>query len=891
MQNLSYALGQINAAGKANAIDLRQLANAGVSTASIFKNIAEQQGISVAEAKKLSDEGKLYANVILPAILAGSEKLKAAEDKARNSAQGILVNLKDIAKINLGRAFEGLLEQLKPVLLWVQNFIKAFDFSIIAKAFGQVVGYFQQAFKGMGASASQTSKGISETIAKAVNLVGYAAVRIAQFVVAVFDTAMVAVNFIWAAIQDIISKYLYSVSAVLEAAAQIPGPWQESTRQVADSTWKAAEEASAGAKIASDAWVNGAGAAGQAWSNFFTQVPEFKGINPQTGPYESINALDRKLKPYEAPEWGLPVSDINAGSKKTSDAVQKYLDRILELLKKAQDASKKLGEELTLPFAEAIKLGGAKVKTAAEEAFSSMDINTIVGKFSELKEQIVNLYAPLTNAVAAGSKALAQKAKKERDGIIADLRSQTFELVRLASENKRLAQELEDAQKAFDKAAEGFAASRATLNKQYAAQQKAIAQQYDGYYKATSMTEGSFVKGSIAAAQSALDAATAAYEKAKEKLDDLKAARDSFLESVASSLRSYVNNLSNITKEIQTYTRLDALGSFSLTTSKETDLEGFKKSLNDRLEALRTWRRQVQELLSRGLDSEFVKSLVASGPESSKDIVSALAGATNTELQDINRVQMELSSEITAMQQAASAQWYDAGIAAQEAFLAPLKSAYDLASKNVADLQAAKDMALGILEAWYTDQNALIDTQEQAAKDAFDKTKKDLEDKMGANQKKAEQIAMTINGIWSELPGKAFIGGVNTMVALIEGLKSKEKALKSEADRIAGILESTIRRALQTNSPSKVMESIGADVVDGLILGMQKDGILQDATLDLSGFVNAASTLPDLQPAETTVQQEIRVFIGDKELTDIVNVQIDQSNNANTDLVIAGRRY
>jgi tape measure domain-containing protein len=888
VQNLSYAIGQINAAGKANAIDLRQLANAGVSQQSIFENIAKQQNISVEAAKKLSEEGKLYANVILPAILGSSEKLKAAEDKARESARGILLNLKDIAKINLGLAFESLLTSLKPILKWVETFIKAFDFKVVAKAWMQVVGYFKQGFGNITGDAAESSKSIAVTIAKAVNLIGFLAVKAAQAAVAVFNSAMVGINFAWAGIQQIIAGALYAISAVLETAAQIPGPWQATARSVADSSWLMAEESSKGAAIASDAWVNGAGAASSAWGNFFTNTPKFMSIDALSN--LGAEGPKGKIPKNPDPVWTLPVPEDLGGGEKASQKIQDYLDRILELLKKASAAGKDLGEALTLPFAAAIKAGGASVKTAAEEAFSSMSIDTIVGKFEDLRSSITDYYAPMVDAEAAGSKALVKKAKAQRNGIISGLREQTSELVRLASDSMRLADQLEKAQETFDKVAEGFAKSRENLTTQFTARQKVVAKQFDDYYTATSATEGKFTKGAITLAQEALDAATRAYEVAQEKLDALREARNSFLQSLTDSVKSFVNNLSNISKEIQTYTRLDDFGSFAMTTSTEANLDSFKKSLQDRLDALKKWRVQVADLMTRGLDSDFLQSLVAAGPEASKDAIAALAGASDAELADFNRIQSDLASEISSLTSSASAQWFDAGIAAQEAFTAPLKSAYEAAQKQVADLTAQKDLALGVLNAWYAEQNELIDAQEAAAKAEFDATAADLNAKITANQTKSSEIATAINGIWSKLPGKAYLGGVNTMISLIEGLKSKEGALKAEADRIATILENTIKKALSINSPSRVMESIGEDTVDGLILGMQKSGALLDTTLDLSAFTTAASTLP-VAPAVTQQSTEVRVFIGDKELTDIVDVQIAESNETNTNLVIAGRRY
>ena len=74
-------------------------------------------------------------------------------------------------------------------------------------------------------------------------------------------------------------------------------------------------------------------------------------------------------------------------------------------------------------------------------------------------------------------------------------------------------------------------------------------------------------------------------------------------------------------------------------------------------------------------------------------------------------MQAELSQTITGLQTEASAAWFDAGIAAQEAFTAPLKAAMDAAQTQVLELTRQKDLALGILEAWNEDQTALLDAE------------------------------------------------------------------------------------------------------------------------------------------------------------------------------------
>ena len=136
LQDMAYALGQINTQGRANQIDMRQLANAGLNLAKVYEEIAFQQGISVAAARELSSEGKLYAEVVIPAVLSQTKNYEQGAEAARRTARGVLVNLQDIAKINIGRAFDGVLQKLKPLLLWAEQFVEAFDFTAVASGIG-----------------------------------------------------------------------------------------------------------------------------------------------------------------------------------------------------------------------------------------------------------------------------------------------------------------------------------------------------------------------------------------------------------------------------------------------------------------------------------------------------------------------------------------------------------------------------------------------------------------------------------------------------------------------------------------------------------------------------------------------------------------------------------
>ena len=64
--------------------------------------------------------------------------------------------------------------------------------------------------------------------------------------------------------------------------------------------------------------------------------------------------------------------------------------------------------------------------------------------------------------------------------------------------------------------------------------------------------------------------------------------------------------------------------------------------------------------------------------------------------------------------------------------------------------------------------------------------------------------------------------GSNVIQGLIDGVASKVTTLMSKAKEIATSVTSTIQNAFQIQSPSKVMEGIGKDIVKGLVVGIHK---------------------------------------------------------------------
>ena len=903
VSNLAYSMGQIISIGKVTAQDMRQLGNAGISQARIFKEVAKQQGISRAEAQKWLSEGKLTAAVVIPAILAQTEKLDEAQKKARDSAAGILANIKDIANVKMGQAFGGLLQSLQPVLKWVEEFIEAFDFEYIAKSFDLVVGYFKEAFAGIGADASGTATGISETVGKTINVVGYAAVRIAQSIVLVFDTVMVAVNTVWTVVQGVFAAMMKSVSIITGIAGEVPGPWQDAMKAVSTSSDNAFQGAAEGAGIAAQGIISSAAAAGNAWAAMFNQVATFRNPNkdqfatgsPTANKWAAFYNPPKPEKPWKPPVIPTTPTGGSSGSKKENPEIQRLKDLIAywkELVETSLKGATVLRENFQVSFgpkfAEGLGIAadGLKKFTAAYKDLTSGDVDTIVAKYKELRQAIQDYYAL---DEGTGKKGRRKEARKQRREEIAALKEYTGELVRLAAERQKINDDLTKLEEKYNDDIDRIGKEREALGKKYAEQQKKINDEYDGYYTATSSTEGSYIAGAIETAQNALDAATKAYEAAQDKLDELKAARQQFMDSIKEMALSFVNDLSKVNEEITRFTRLDSVGSFSSVTESIASTESFTAGLKKRLQALKDFASNVKALTAKGLDSGLLQQILLGGPEQSGALASALAGASSDEIAAINQIQGDLASTITGMQTEASAAWFDAGIAAQEAFTAPLKAAMESAQTQVDELTRQKDLALGILEAWNADQTALLDERQAGVEEQYEKDKKALEDALLANQAAAEDIALQIDERLNGLPTTAYATGLDTIQGMIDGLSddAKLKELKAAAREMARAITRTVKDELGIESPSTVMIDAGKNVGLGLAVGMGlSEPTVTSAAASLAGAVAGGVGSDGGSLGDMTV----KVFIGDTELRDIVGTEVEYAGQRSGSYVMTGRR-
>jgi TP901 family phage tail tape measure protein len=153
------------------------------------------------------------------------------------------------------------------------------------------------------------------------------------------------------------------------------------------------------------------------------------------------------------------------------------------------------------------------------------------------------------------------------------------------------------------------------------------------------------------------------------------------------------------------------------------------------------------------------------------------------------------------------------------------------------------------------------------------------------------QIANAGLSIQAKSSQTMYDAGVAAQQGLISGLESQMEALEGQMNKIAKAMVRAIRKALKIKSPSRVMEGLGeytgigfANGIDSTVRAVSRasDRMADAATLTPPTYADPAMALLAARRSVRAVQASqaapsIRVFIGERELTDIVDVRIDST--------------
>ena len=445
--------------------------------------------------------------------------------------------------------------------------------------------------------------------------------------------------------------------------------------------------------------------------------------------------------------------------------------------------------------------------TPIEQALGAQaDFSSISTMFGEMESAVNDYYGALLDMPGITKKAEAG-AKAAREQALTSLRAGAATAIRLVAEREAINRKLQQADADYAKQVEGINANYDALDLAAANNLKAIQDKWD---KAIPLLEG------------ALSKANAAFEKENSVLQGLIGERTGYLNSIASGFRSFLN---------------------SLTSAADGGTTSFADSLKARLKSIQDFQANVKALIARGLDPTLVRDFVAAGVDSAGGTVAALAGATAEEIASINASQTALAGEVASFQSYAAEQWFNSGIAAQQAIVSPLETAATTAATALALAQSTRTQELANAQAHIDSLKVLRDAELNQAKADY----KVLSDSLIAQgvevDKQLAANATAVNGYFSglnlTLPPEMIKLGAASVAGLIKGLDDMTPALKAKASAMGRAVTRAYKDALDINSPSRVMADIGEQIVLGLIQGMEAtEGVMVKAA---AGIADSAS--------------------------------------------------
>jgi phage-related protein len=118
--------------------------------------------------------------------------------------------------------------------------------------------------------------------------------------------------------------------------------------------------------------------------------------------------------------------------------------------------------------------------------------------------------------------------------------------------------------------------------------------------------------------------------------------------------------------------------------------------------------------------------------------------------------------------------------------------------------------------------------------------------------------------------------GRDMIAGMIRGVRAMAGRLVDAVQDVVSAPVKAAKRILGVSSPSKVFHSIGLSVGEGFILGV--DAMANRTAAAVENLVAPPTARLGVMPAAAAIgaAPSIRVFIGDRELTDIVRVEIDE---------------
>lgn len=459
------------------------------------------------------------------------------------------------------------------------------------------------------------------------------------------------------------------------------------------------------------------------------------------------------------------------------------LDKVISAVQAGREAMSSMGRATVKPSGmyQGAQISGESELTKALGSKGNLD--SAMGMLDEMAAATEQGYQAMLSIARKGDKA---KIQAQRAAAAQQIETYRQEVAGYMLRRQQIETELSNLEQSYQAEVGRINSHYDALDKKAADSLKAIETRWDG---------------TIARLEAELQAANAAFDKENAVLQSLIQERDGFLSKIADGFQSYARQI-------------------------DRESGSFADSFEKRLAEVQAFSHNVKTLIARGLDPSIVREFVEAGVSGAGAAAASLATASDEEIARINSAQTALASEITSFQAYASQQWFDAGIAQQEAILAPLAAAKTLAQQTLAENNALRAAEIAAAQAY---QEQLRVDRENALKAAekrytAEKTRLEAEAKTinEALDQRADDILIYFLALKQAMETQMLDLGKKIVNKIIAGLADREDALYGKANAIATKVKRIIASAFEISSPSGVMENYGQMIAAGLALGIEK---------------------------------------------------------------------
>jgi hypothetical protein len=255
------------------------------------------------------------------------------------------------------------------------------------------------------------------------------------------------------------------------------------------------------------------------------------------------------------------------------------------------------------------------------------------------------------------------------------------------------------------------------------------------------------------------EAAAKALEEAQKSLDDVLEKQASFKADVVGSIKSFGTALADLSKGNADNTiKVIKTASGTVITQmadSKSGLNTITDQLKTRLQTIKDFTKNIQELLGKGLNKDYVKQLLEAGPEAAGSTAALLATAGSDQVSSINDLYGQINSASESFGTQMSATFYGNAVSMAQAMVDGAKAEQ---ASIVAQMTTIKDAIEAALK-------PLSDVGRNIGDDLIQQMIDALERKKAAAVAQAQAIAAAMSAAMAAAMANVGVSNVATIAA------------------------------------------------------------------------------------------------------------------------------